>query len=162
MRRMQTAVAVLMICAGAAAANAQQKTLSVADKLDINDLYARYNQTLDEGDKEGFAATFTPDGAFSSGPRSFTGAKQVADGLINFPRRERPKVRHFISNLVVEATADGAKARVGAVLFDLQKSGYIAAGGYYDDTLVKTKDGWRFKKRVFNGEQVAPAEGAAK
>jgi 3-phenylpropionate/cinnamic acid dioxygenase small subunit len=38
--------------------------VDVADRLAIEDLYARYCVALDTGDEEGWVATFTEDGEF--------------------------------------------------------------------------------------------------
>ncbi len=40
--------------------------LSAQDYFEIQQLYARYNNAIDSGDAEGWAATFTSDGVFNT------------------------------------------------------------------------------------------------
>ena len=41
-------------------------SLTTQDHIDIQQLYARYYQTIDAGDAEGWAGTFTSDGVFNN------------------------------------------------------------------------------------------------
>ena len=47
---------------------AQQRgaRLTGDDYIEIQQLYARYNNAIDSGDAEGYAATFVPDGTFNT------------------------------------------------------------------------------------------------
>src|SRR5205085_8730215 len=53
---------------GSAAPSAQKSTgkLTSDDLVEIQQLYARYNWTLDSGDAEGYASTFIPEGVFNN------------------------------------------------------------------------------------------------
>ena len=48
------------------AQNSGGKALTAQDLVEIQQLYSKYNWTLDSGDAEGYAATFTPDGVFDT------------------------------------------------------------------------------------------------
>jgi hypothetical protein len=57
--------------------------------------------------------------------------------------------RHFNANLVITPTPEGAKGSVYLLLFNARNiPATIVETAIYDDTLIKTPQGWRFKKRV--------------
>ena len=119
--------------------------LSTQDYIDIEQLYATYNPAIDAGDGEAWAATFTPDGTFNK----FTGHDQ----LVGFIQQWKEKMnganrRHWNTNLRILPSKDGASASVFLMLLDVgTKPSSIVATGMYNDTLVKTASGWRFKTR---------------
>ena len=47
-------------------ASTAAKGLKADDLVEIQQLYAKYNWTIDAGDSEGYASTFTPDGVFNA------------------------------------------------------------------------------------------------
>jgi len=67
-RRILTLVGVAVVSGTtwAGAQTAGNKTLTAQDFVDIQQLYAKYNWSLDAGDAEGYASTFTPDGVFNN------------------------------------------------------------------------------------------------
>ena len=68
-------------------------------------------------------------------------------------------VRHWNTNLMITPTAEGAAGQVYLVLVDFaNKPPTIATSASYTDELVKTPQGWRFKKRQTKGDAapVAP------
>lgn len=139
---------------------AQQRSgrLTGDDYIEIQQLYARYNNAIDSGDAEGYAATFVPDGTFNT----FTGH----DALVGFIHDWREKMgganqRHWNTNLTITPTADGASGSVYLLLVNVGvRPPAIQAAAKYEDQLVKTANGWRFKKRVTHGEGPAPAAAA--
>ena len=130
--------------------------LTTQDYIDIEQLYATYNHAIDSGDGEAWAATFTPDGTFNK----FTGHDQ----LVGFIQAWKEKMnggnrRHWNTNLRIEPSKDGASASVFLMLVDVSTKGIVATG-MYNDTLVKTAGGWRFKTRQTKMD-AAPAAPAA-
>jgi len=141
-------IALFVVVLGAIAAFFVQRsnaagTLTTQDLLDIQQVYSRYYQTIDAGDSEGWADTFTPDGVFNTNTRG-------RDALIESNRRggtKRP-LRHWHSNLTITPTPEGAKGSVYVLQIDItSKPPSISTYSRYDDTLVKTSKGWRFKTR---------------
>jgi hypothetical protein len=132
--------------------------LSAQDYFEIQQLYARYNMAIDSGDAEGWAATFTADGVFNT----FVGH----DALVGFVKTWREKLggatrKHWNNNLQVTGNAKEATASVYLLLVDFgTKPPSILTTGTYSDSLVKTKDGWRFTKRTTKGD-IAPAAPSA-
>ncbi|MFN0096801.1 MAG: nuclear transport factor 2 family protein [Dehalococcoidia bacterium] len=121
--------------------------LSVADQLEIQQLYANYNHAIDFGRGAEWAATFTPDGVFNSGQGTFTGTEQLQGFVAGFAAQL--KARHWTNNLVVDG--DGAKASGACylLLWRLQAGAApsVLVSGVYHDELAKTADGWRFTSR---------------
>ena len=61
-------------------------------------------------------------------------------------------VRHYLTNHVIEGTADGARGKQYLVVIDIGENGApssIFLGGHYEDVYAKTPQGWRFKTRTF-------------
>ena len=68
--------------------------------------------------------------------------------------------RHWNTNLSIKPSKDGASASVFLMLVDVGTKGIVATG-MYNDTLVKTANGWRFKSRATKMDTAAPAPAAA-
>ncbi len=158
-RFVTSALALTLLCA--VSSFAQQKpaaALTALDYAEIQQLYARYNEAIDSGDAEAYAATFTPDGVFNNNYKG-------KEGLLNFMQQWTTKMnggsrRHWNTNLVITPTAEGASGSVYLMLLDVsQRPPVIASTAKYSDTLVKTPDGWRFKTRATRGD--APPRPAA-
>ena len=148
-------MAVAIFCGGAWV-SAQKSTgkLTSDDLVEIQQLYAKYNWTLDAGDSEGYAATFTADGAFNSN----VGHDAIVKFADAFHAGLGARVRHWNTNLMILPTATGATGQVYLVLVDFTtKPASIVTSASYSDELVKTTQGWRFKKRATKGD-VAPAK----
>jgi hypothetical protein len=127
-----------------AMAPARAADLTTQDYIDIEQLYAQYNYSIDTGDGEAWAATFTPDGTFNR----FTGH----DALVAFVKERHEKrnganQRHWNSNLRITPSAEGADGKVLLMLVAVGAQPTIVMTGQYTDTLVKTPAGWRFKTR---------------
>ncbi len=156
-----SAVLLALILAGFAAfpqaqsATPKPAALSAQDYIDIQQLYARYALLIDTGDAEGWANTFTSDGVFNNSSRG-------RDALVQFvhdwrDKRRGASLRHWNSNLVITRTADGATGSIYMQLLDISTKLPTATASYrYEDALVKTAAGWRFKTRVLHRD-TAPA-----
>jgi hypothetical protein len=158
-RRVWTLVALALVCSGTWLA-AQKNTgkLTSDDLVEIQQLYATYNWTLDAGDAEGYAATFTPDGVFNNN----VGHDAIVKFANTFHAGLGAHVHHWNTNLMILPTAEGASGQVYLVLVDFAtKPASIATSATYSDELVKTAQGWRFKKRATKGD-VAPAAASPK
>ena len=149
------------IIAAATLSYGQRKgSLTGDDYIEIQQLYARYNNAIDTGDAEGYAATFVPDGVFNT----FNGH----DALVQFIHDWHDKMggatrRHWNTNLTITPTPEGAKGSVYLMLVNVGvRPPVIFSAAMYDDELVKTPRGWRFKHRVTKADgppaAVAPAK----
>jgi uncharacterized protein (TIGR02246 family) len=152
------AVVLLSLVLGAAGwtyAYAQSRaagTLTPQDYIDIQQLYARYTWAIDAGDVEGYAGLYTPDGSFNT----FNGA----DGLRTFMKgRPAGTGRHWNSNLVITPSPEGARGKVYLLIVDVgEKPPAAKLAARYEDSLVKTADGWRFKKRQTSPDPAPQAQ----
>ena len=129
----------------------KKRELTVQDYIEIQQLYARYNFAIDANDAGNMTATFTDDGEFYAG----TVVNGLGhDGILKFMRnRNRHGVRHWNSGLVINGTQEEVKGAVYLLTVNVGvKPPALIEAAKYDDTLVKTPQGWRFKKRVVNKE----------
>ena len=125
----------------------------IADRLEIDDLLTRYTVAIDTKDWDLLATCFTPDAHIdyrASGGAEGTYpdvAAWLAETLAAFPMTQ-----HFCTNRTVTLSADAATVRsyfynpMGFPDADGQKLMFI--GGYYNDRMVRTSDGWRIAERV--------------
>ena len=128
----------------------KQSTLTAIDYIQIEQLVASYGHALDSGygtgeNGEPYARLYTPDAEFAGA----SGHDQLV-ALAQAQPRGPEYVRHYLTNHVIEPTPDGAKGKQYLVVFDISESGQpgsIYLGGHYQDTYVRTSDGWRFKTR---------------
>jgi len=157
MRKHLTGLAIGLLTGGLVLSYAQQRksSLTADDYIEIQQLYAQYNMAIDSGDAEGWAATFVPDGSFNT----FNGH----DALVGFIHRWKENMnggnmRHWNTNLAIKGAPEGASGAVYLLLVDVSKRPpAIMSAAKYEDQLVKTAEGWRFKKRVTKGEGPPPA-----
>jgi hypothetical protein len=153
---MQTRVLSMVLALALLPAWAAAQSLTAQDYVDIQQLYARYNEAIDTGNAEAWADTFTADGVFNT----FKGR----EALLGFVQQWKDKMnglsrRHWNTNLLITPTAEGASGSVYLMLLDVsQRPPAIAATAKYSDVLVKTPQGWRFKQRTTSGDP-APKPG---
>ena len=118
--------------------------LTTDDLVEIQQLYARYNWSLDNGDAEAYAATFTPDGVFNNN----NGHDAIVKFAQGFHAGLGSHLKHWNTNLMITPSPSGANGQVYLVLVDYAtKPPSIFTSATYADELVKTPQGWRFKKR---------------
>src|SRR5947208_14079531 len=114
------------------AQKAGSKTLTAQDLVEIQQLYAKYNWTLDSGDAEGYASTFTPDGVFNNN----VGRDAIVKFANGFHTGIGSHVRHWNTNLLITPSADGAGGQVYLVLVDFAtKPPSILTSASYSDEL---------------------------
>ena len=155
-RSLFSAVALLaaltVIGPGAAAETGGAPKLTADDYIEIQQLYANYAQALDRGEGEHFASTFVLDGEFTGGrgPGRGSEVRSPIKGKEALSQMgSRGGSRHFNANLVITPTPEGAKGSVYLLLFNARNiPATIVETAIYEDTLVKTPQGWKFKNRV--------------
>ena len=121
------------------------------DKEAIRDLMSAYCFHLDNGEFQEFAALFTDDGIFESGPLGkLCGRKAIHDFIAaHVPRAgEGPARKHCTMNHVIRVNGDEAHADSYIVVLREAEAGIIASlAGRYEDQLVRDGGQWRFKVR---------------
>jgi hypothetical protein len=140
------------------AAEAKPK-FTIQDWIDIYNLYGIYTRYTDMGygdDGSNYASMFTPDGDFNNNnrennPRVGREAQKTAihnqqGGWV----RDGRSVRHTTTNIVIEPSPEGARGSAYLLIFNITATPpFVESGGLYDDWLVKTSEGWKFKKRIY-------------
>ena len=129
--------------------------LTVADRLGIQELLARYAWALDTGDVDGFLACFTPEAVvieevFEEPDRweGHANLRRLAEhykGVPDFPGRQ-----HHVSQVLAEG--DTQRCTVRSFTFVTECRGeppYILRfAGYYEDQAVKVRGDWLFAQRI--------------
>ena len=105
-----------------------------------------------------YADLYAPDATFTGtnqGPsgRTYQGRDWLA-ALARGGKRGPSFVSHYVTNVIVEPTPEGAAGRTYVAIFDIGNGGNGARstldhGGLYNDVYVKTPAGWRFKSRTY-------------
>lgn len=139
-------IAMLAMMASVASLPVVAADLTPADYTAIQQLYARYNTTIDRGDAEGWAATFVPDGTFMNNK----GTEALKNFVNTWHAGQGASQRHFSADLVITPSAEGATGTVSTLLVSVARPNSIAAYITYSDVLVKTAAGWRFKSRTLS------------
>lgn len=130
--------------------------LSVADRIAIQDLIARYGWALDTGDMESLLSCFTADcliveEVFEDPDRweGHEGVRGLAEHYWSSPGF--PGRQHHVTQSLVEAnTPDAAAVKSFAFVTECRgEPPYtLRFTGYYDDRLVKLEDKWLFRERT--------------
>lgn len=145
--------AVLLGIRGDAAQKSRNvRPLTTLDVIEIQQLAIRYAYGLDTGADNGFmyADVFTPDGEFVGRQVPLTQGRDALARVARSVRKANSQyVRHFITNHVIEPSADGATGKVYLMVVDCEEGqpSSIYIGGHYEDVYVKTPMGWRIKRR---------------
>jgi SnoaL-like domain len=130
--------------------------VTAEDRFAIQDLYAAYCRTVDLGDAEGWADTFTEDGKriYDDNPgapgragRTFTGRGELVT-LQSAPRALR--VRHWHASPVLTDKGDYLESVVYGMVVDISPDPPVIMAHFtYTDELVKLPDGrWRMRSRA--------------
>jgi hypothetical protein len=143
----------------------QQSSLTATDYLEIAQLVASYGHALDSGygkgeNGEAYAGLYTADASFAGA----TGHDQLVR-LGQIQPRGPDFVRHYLTNHVIEPMPGGAKGKEYLAVIDNGENGKVSSlrlGGHYEDTYVKTPEGWRIKtRRHFRPRSGPQAQNAA-
>ncbi len=125
----------------------------LSDRLEINEILARYCHALDEKDWPAFRAIFTDDASIDftafGGPRGGVSALEaflvpILNSLANS--------QHMVSTIKVDLDGDLARARSAAIVpmttINAEgKESTSISGLWYEDDLVRTQHGWRIQSR---------------
>ena len=125
--------------------------LSAEDYIEIHQLYSFYARDVDPGSSRNAAWMFADDAVTQMGTRRYTG-QELKDFYAQVPKNQSAGVRHFNSTYVIVGTPDGARGSSYMMQVERRKEGgpiEVTLFGKYEDKFVKTRDGWRFKERIW-------------
>jgi ketosteroid isomerase-like protein len=120
----------------------------LVDRAQISDLLVEFARTLDERDWDAHIALYVPEGVFmvEDGFRLEGHAELrrtgTADGLARYPG-----TWHLSANHAISIDGDTARTRsylLGVHMLDEDTFRHADGAGWYDCTLRRTADGWRF------------------
>lgn len=113
------------------------------DHVEIQQLLAKYAVTITQGDIDGLVEVFTPDGTYSAFGETYA--------LERFPVLvdAAPKGLFLTGTAMVNFDAENPDAATGTQpLCFIDHSTHDMRIGYYNDTYVRTADGWRLRTRA--------------
>jgi hypothetical protein len=137
------------------------------DRAEIEDLMSRYLYAFDWQDAEAYAATFAKDGVLEFAGGTERGHEELktvmrdmavrekAKAEASFPPR-RHRVRHYVTNLVLEVEGDTARSTSYWWEFNNDaRAGrpYLGTYGHYEDELVRVGGRWLFARRKIYNEE---------
>jgi ketosteroid isomerase-like protein len=133
------------------------------DVVSIQQILNQYSVASSRSDIEAIISTYAEDGVWSlrGGSLLFEGTDAIRQGLSSFVDRLEYMVQ-FNSPAVIVVAGDTATATSVIV----ERGRYRETGevfealGFYDDSLVKGSDGWRFKQRTSRTEAMRTIEPA--
>ena len=160
-------VVLLLAVGGVEPIRAEQSPpeLSWQDRVEIQALYAAYAHSLDSGDAERWADTFTADGVLlmvaagvDEGARLRIAGR---DGLAAFAagayEANAGDMRNWQSQAMITATSEGAEGRCYLMLYrTTDGQAAIQTSGVFTDRLVRTAAGWRFAERTLRQDGPVP------
>lgn len=131
-----------------AAQSGKAPKLTAEDYIEIQQLYSDYTYALDQGEGEHVADDFVEGGEFTGVHAPGRKPTQGRTELVAMGNRGAG-TRTFPANLIVTRTPEGATASCYFVQY-ITKDFPPTMGktAIYEDTLVKTPHGWKFKKRI--------------
>jgi hypothetical protein len=128
--------------------------LTAEDRLDIQQVISRYAWSLDTGDVAGFVACFGRDGALVWDAFEQPVRWQGTTALRHFATffRDQPTSagrQHHVSNIVIEPSPAGARARSYAAVALRQGDGphALSVMGYYEDEFCREDGRWCISER---------------
>ncbi|ORV41106.1 hypothetical protein AWC02_16890 [Mycolicibacter engbaekii] len=112
----------------------------IDDLVEIQQTLARYAVTITQGDIEGLVAVFTEDGTYSAFGETYS--------LDRFPVlvEAAPKGLFMTGTPVIELDGDTATGTQPLCFID--HASHDMRIGYYNDTYVRTPEGWRLRTRA--------------
>ena len=123
-----------------------EDSLNIQDHIDIRHVYARYNNTIDDGDAKGWVSVWTKNGNFN-GFKGHDALLLFANHYID--NQDGALRRHWINNLEIKATPSGASAYNYFMILDVSiNPPKVFSTGKNHDTFVKANGIWKFDSRT--------------
>jgi hypothetical protein len=125
----------------------------ISDRLEIQDLFARYSFAIDERDWNALDGVFTPDAIIDyTAAGGIRGDVQQIKSWLPVAMERFPMFQHMVAT--TKLSLDGDRATSKTILFnpmvyeDKGQQQVFFIGLWYRDKLVRTPDGWRIAERV--------------
>ena len=127
----------------------------ISDRLEIQDLIARYSYALDRRDFDALDELFTPDAVLDyRATGAIRGSLAEMKGFVAEAFTMFDATQHLTTQTFIEFDDDGNTAHAKSTCHNPMVFGgdnkpkMMIVGLWYVDTLVRTPDGWRFQERT--------------
>ncbi len=154
----------MLLCTGAAAAPHQGSYAGTADDfVQISQLFARYDFSIDNGDGIGWADNFTPDGVFQDPSWCAIGRKQLIGVVGTSSQLGKDQEHHHVPAIGPILYADRNHATVHSTVMVVSEKGAghpdggIGITGTYDDSLMRVGGRWLFAYRLVHRPSAKPS-----
>jgi hypothetical protein len=120
--------------------------LGAQDKVEIQELSARYANAMDDADVQAWMNTWARDGVWEGGIGKFSGADKLREVLPSLGDRIKNR-RHIMTNFVIEGDGVEATQRCYLLIVDRAKQAPPITAVYLD-RLKKVDGRWLFAQRT--------------
>jgi hypothetical protein len=154
--------AVTLLAMAASPAGAQRKYVGTPDDfMQISQLFSQYNYTIDNGDGEGWAHTFTADGVFRDPSWCAIGRDALISVVGRDARVGKDQDHHHVPALGPIVYQDRDTATVHSTVMVIRETGFGKTGGImvtgtYDDRLKRVNGRWLFSYRWVHRPSATP------
>ncbi|HTU09580.1 MAG TPA: nuclear transport factor 2 family protein [Allosphingosinicella sp.] len=133
-----------------------EKLQRLLDLEDIRQLVARYNFAFDERDVAAYLECWVEDGFVErrNSKPSCRGHEQLAALVKDFP----VDGRHVSTDLVIDLHGDEAEMRHYLLYLDMNGPCEVSMFGVWNDKVVRTPTGWKYKERIFDPLTIRESE----
>jgi hypothetical protein len=122
--------------------------LSVEDRLEILQLFSRYNIALDAGDKETFVSLFSDDFFFDSPRHVMRTHDELRDFVQEAMDNHGPTMRHLMYNQIIEGDGDTATMKCYGITYRVSAQTIVPAySAIYLHRLAKVNGEWKLTGR---------------
>ena len=130
------------------------------DKLAIEELISRYNQSLDSGDYPTWVDCWADDAVLDGMDSYLVGRQQIqafADAYEDKYRSRLNALKHYTVNILSVIDGDNATSSSYLQLVNTGSKGVlIRLTGRYEDELRREAGGWRFTRRKLHQDLPLP------
>ncbi len=120
--------------------------MKTEDKIEIQELTARYANAMDDTDIEAWMQTWDANGLWKGGLGEFQGTAKLQELFAALGERIKNR-RHVMTNFVISGEGEQAEQRCYMLVFDRVNEAKLIATGVYTDRLIKTGGKWKFLER---------------
>ena len=124
--------------------------MDATDIIEVHQLLGLYGHIVDAGEWDRFDELFVADAVLDysavRAPRVFHGVAEIRE---YFREANHPSAHHVTNIVVIDGGGEvGVKSKFFAPYTRSTHDPLRWYGGDYDDVVVRTPDGWRFRRRV--------------
>ena len=129
-----------------------ERLAAAVDRLEIMELSARFDNALDRGDAESFAAVFTPNGILAGFWGESVGHEQIRQAHAFMLSTFSKDKRHVVTNHEIEIEGQEAKLFCYLTVFDRNALAVTGTATFTDDVIWEGGR-WLFRKRTLAADR---------